>query len=74
MNVLLNDNEIKLLNDKGIDITPNKDYSESEMFELLDKARDVEVFYSQGSSDYDLVMANQYADIADKIQASIPNV
>lgn len=72
MNVKLNKNELTLLNNKGIEILSDKDYTEDEMFEFLDKTHDIEVSYAQGSSEYELRMAGQYAHIADKIQASIP--
>lgn len=72
MNVQLNESELKLLKDKDIKILSDKNYTEGEMFELLDKVHEIEVSYAQGSSKYELKMAEQYAHIADKIQASIP--
>lgn len=73
MNVQLNKSELKSLKDKGIEILSDKDYSEDEIFELLDKLREIEVFYAQGSSENELKMANKYAHIADKIQSAIPD-
>ena len=67
-------NENKYLIDKGIVIDPFMDYYDDEVFRILEKIRDVELYYAQDS---DISMradelANIYGDIADKIQDMLP--
>ena len=71
---LKNSNENKYLIDKGIVIDPFMDYYDDEVFRILEKIRDVELYYAQDS---DISMradelANIYGDIADKIQDMLP--
>ena len=50
------------------------EYNDDEVFEILDKIRDVEIFYAQDSSISVQAdeLANIYGNIADKIQDMLP--
>lgn len=70
----LNQREIELCAAAGIEIYPGKDYSEEELFELLELIYDQEARYSNypaaDKAAYELF--DQYAALADKIQGLIP--
>ncbi len=70
MKIILSLNETKYLIDKGIMIDSLVEYDDDEVFEILDKIRDVEIFYAQdsGISAQADELANIYGNIADKIQ------
>ncbi len=70
MKIILDSNETKYLMDKGIIINSLVEYDDDEVFEILDKIRDVEIFYAQDSdiSAQADELANIYGNIADKIQ------
>ena len=70
MKIILNKTEIALLINIGIKFEPEKEYSDDEAFDLLDKVYDREVFFVQGG---DSRKAAAYADLADKIQEQIPD-
>ena len=74
MKIILNPNETKYLIDKGIIIDSLVEYDDDEVFEILDKIRDVEIFYAQDSdiSAQADELANIYGNIADKIQDMLP--
>lgn len=74
MKIILNPNEIKYLIDKGIIINSLVEYDDDDVFEILDKIRDVEIFYAQdsGISTQADELANIYGNIADKIQDMLP--
>ena len=62
--------EIALLKEKGI--TAEKHYTEEEALELLDQVRDIEISYAQFTGGAEKSLYFQYGDLADKIQAQIP--
>ncbi len=74
MKIILSPNETKYLIDKGIIIDSLVEYDDDEVFEILDKIRDVEIFYAQDSdiSAQADELANIYGNIADKIQDMLP--
>lgn len=74
MKIILNPNETKYLIDKGIIINPLVEYDDDGVFEILDKIRDVEIYYAQdsGISPEADELADIYGDIADKIQDMLP--
>lgn len=74
MKIILDSNETKYLMDKGIIINSLVEYDDDEVFEILDKIRDVEIFYAQDSdiSAQADELANIYGNIADKIQDMLP--
>ena len=59
-----------LLRSTGIKFEPEKEYSDDEAFDLLDKVYDREIFFVQDGDDQ---KAAAYADLADKIQEQIPD-
>lgn len=69
----LNSDEIKLLQAFSIDFQVGHHYSEDEAFALVDQIYDAEIFYAQDSDENGISLnkANLYADLADRIQASI---
>lgn len=74
MRIQLNNEQQIMLNQAGITVIPEKDYSEDEAFDLLDRVHDIEVGYAQ-DADSNLTarrLANEYAAIADTIQNQIP--
>ena len=75
MKISLNPNEIKYLTDKGINIDVLSEYNEDEVFDIVDKVMDIEIFYAQDAdSNKDAKkMAAVYGNIADKIQNMIPD-
>lgn len=70
MKIRLDNIDIGLLSDARIAFNPEKDYSDDEAFELLDKVYDREVFFVQDGNSQN---AAAYAHLADKIQEQIPN-
>ncbi|MCD8050641.1 MAG: hypothetical protein LUE89_03045 [Clostridiales bacterium] len=74
MKIAIDSSEINLLHKQGIDVDPNRDYTEDEVFDILDQVRDVEIFYAQDCDTDKLALhfANVYGDLADKIQYMIP--
>lgn len=70
MKIILNKTEIALLINIGINFEPEKEYSDNEALDLLDKVYDREVFFVQGGDDQ---KATAYADLADKIKDQIPD-
>lgn len=49
MKIILNSSENKYLTDKGIVIDSLLEYDDDEVFDILDKIRDVEICYAQDS-------------------------
>lgn len=49
MKIILNSSENKYLTDKGIIIDSSLEYDDDEVFDILDKIRDVEICYAQDS-------------------------
>ena len=74
MRIILDSNETKYLIEKEIIIDPLVEYNDDEVFEIIDKIRDVEIFYAQDSSISVQAdeLANIYGNIADKIQDMLP--
>lgn len=74
MRVQLNSEQQQMLAQVGISIVPEKDYSEDEVFEIVDQVRDIEVSYAQDADTNATAKrhANAYAAIADSIQNQIP--
>ena len=73
MKIRLNETEKELLKIKGIDLNDGQDLSEEEAEDVLDRVRDVEVYYSQ-QADNDRKakeLAIEYGNLADKIQEII---
>ena len=70
MKIKLDNTDIGLLNSAGIKFEPEKEYSDDEAFDLLDRVYDKEVFFVQ---DGDSRKAAAYANLADKIQEQIPD-
>ena len=73
MKIRLNESEKELLKIKGIDLNDGQDLSEEEAEDVLDRVRDVEVYYSQ-QADNDSEAKEQaieYGNLADKIQEII---
>ncbi len=69
MKIKLNNTDIDLLHEAGIEFKPENEYSDDEALDLLDRVYDNEVFFAQ---DENSRKANAYADLADKIQEQIP--
>lgn len=74
MKINLNQSEKKYLVDKGIDIDSLSEYDEDELFNIVDKVREIEIFYAQDSdvNQNAMELASVYGNIADKIQSMIP--
>lgn len=74
MRVQLNSEQQQMLAQVGISIVPEKDYSEDEVFEIVDQVHDIEVRYAQDADTNATAkrLANVYATIADSIQNQIP--
>lgn len=68
----LSQDEIKLLKKANIDFMPDYEYDVDVVFDLLDSIYAKEVYYAQENSKSSKGLANAYADLADKIQKSIP--
>lgn len=66
----LTEQEIALLKKKGIAV--EKVYTEEEALTLLDQVRDIEISYAQFTDGAEKSLYFQYGDLADKIQAQIP--
>lgn len=74
MRIQLNNEQQQMLQKVGITIVPDKDYSDNEAFDLLERVYDTEVRYAQ-TADTDSAarrLAKEYAVIADSIQRQIP--
>lgn len=73
MKIELSEKEKQILSEAAIAIT-NKDYTEDEVFELLDRIRDIEIRYGQDAdkNKHSHAMYLEYGNIADKIQEMIP--
>ena len=73
MKIQLTGSELATLAEEDIAIDPQKDYSEDETFELLDKIRDAEVKYAVGADTnrQDAEKAVAIGDVADKVQDMI---
>ena len=69
MKIILNRAEIELLINAEISFNPEKEYSEDEAFELLDKVYEREIYFVQDGNSQS---ATAYAHLADKIQGQIP--
>lgn len=76
MKIPLDDKDLNLLEQKGVQGVPNHNYTEDEAFALLEQVRDLEIYYAQDSDEKaaSRKLANRYASIADKIQSAIPEV
>lgn len=74
MKIAIGTNEVVILNQRGISVDPHREYTEDEVFDILEQVRDVEVFYAQDAdtNKKSLRLANEYGDLADKIQNMIP--
>ena len=74
MIVQLNNEQQQMLSQIGIFIVPEKEYSENEIFEIVDKVHDIEISYAQDADTNATAkrLANVYAAIADLIQNQIP--
>ena len=75
MKILLSDDELRLLTAENISFEPDKEYTDQEAFELLEKVYDAEIKYSNYPSSDMRAMAKAagYAHLADIIQNSIPD-
>lgn len=73
MYIKLTDAEKNLLKNKNINFEDERDFSEEEAEELLDKVRDVEIYYSQrvGTDGTSIRLYKEYGNLADKIQDAI---
>lgn len=72
MQINLSNQEIVFLKDKDIEIDIHLEMTEDEVFDLLEKVSDIEIFYANGNGKSDLKYAKIYGDIYDKIQDQIP--
>ncbi len=70
MKIKLDNIDMGLLNSAGIKFEPEKEYSDDEALDLLDKVYDREVFFVQDGNSQ---KAAAYANLADKIQEQIPD-
>lgn len=68
----LSSSEVELLEKKGISLDVNLEYTEDEAIDLLEAVRDIEISYSQFSTSSEKSLYAQYAHLADKIFAQIP--
>jgi len=75
MKLMLNEQEIKLLENANVLFSDEKDYSDDDLFELLDMVHDAEVYFAQDSDSSKVArkQAAEYAALADKIQGMIPD-
>ena len=64
--------EVRLLQAKGIPFAETHEYTDDEALDLLEQVRDVEVSYAQFAGGVGESLFFRYGDLADKIQAQIP--
>lgn len=69
----LSEQEIELLHNKGIVFDKSREYSDDEALDLLDQVRDIEISYSQFTTESGKALYLKYGDIADKMQSQIPS-
>lgn len=72
MKFALTNQEIELLHSKGIQIEPDREYSDDEAIDLVELVRDVEISYSQFTTNQGKRMYQEFGNLADKMQAQIP--
>lgn len=74
MRVQLNSEQQQMLAQVGISIVPEKDYSEDEIFDIVDQVHDIEISYAQDADTNATAkrLAKAYAEIADFLQNQIP--
>lgn len=68
MKLDLDNNDIMLLRQQNIRYAKDFEYTEDQVFKLLDLVHDAEICFAQNESG---CKANAYAKLADKIQAQI---
>lgn len=68
----LTNQELELLKSKNIQLDLDCDYSDDEALDLLDHVRDVEISYSQSTTNSGRQLYQKYGSLADKMQAQIP--
>lgn len=64
--------EIGLLEKEQITLDINREYTEEEALSILERVRDLEELYAQDYGNERESLYFKYGDIADKIQAQIP--
>lgn len=72
MKIDLTPQEVELLKNEGIPFLHNGDYTEDEALELLERVRETEVAYSQGTDEKTERRYRQYSELGDKIFKMIP--
>ena len=72
MTILLTDKERSYLADGGVIIDSQREYSEDEALQILDRVRDLEVQYAQTETYEGQFLYRAYCDIGDKIFYMIP--
>lgn len=68
----LTEEEVRLLAVQDVSFDPDYDYTDDEALDFMDRVRDIEVKYAE---DYDPAgerLFFLYGDLADKVQAQIP--
>lgn len=72
MKFSLTNQEIDALCSKDIQVEADREYSDDEALDLVELVRDVEISYSQFSTDLGKQMYQTFGSLADKMQAQIP--
>ena len=73
MIIKINTKEKMLLQNETIEIE-QKNYSENEIFEIVEKIRDAEIFYSQNDGEEDQKKAMILTQIADRIEKDFDEI
>lgn len=72
MKIELTPQEVELLENEGIQFLQSGDYTEDEALELLERVREAEVAYSQGTDEKTERRYRQYSELGDRIFKMIP--
>ena len=72
MKFALTTQEIKLMQNEGIQFEADREYSDFEALDLVELVRDVEISYSQFTTVSGKRMYQEYGNLADKMQCQIP--